>query len=139
MRDGGKALSAFSALVSDDRKDAVGQGFDADLAAQLGKAMATFGAATATLGGKMQSDGARKTMAQSTLYLDAFGLIVMGWMHAKCVVAARKSSNVSADYAEGKTLAAAYFFRHELGRLDEICGRLSELDETFVPAQAANF
>jgi len=63
----------------------------------------------------------------------------MGWMHAKCVVAARNSPNVSAEYAEGKTLAAAYFFRHELGRLDEICGRLSELDETFVPAQAANF
>ena len=139
MRDGGTALTAFSTLVSDDLREAVGHGFDADLAAQLGKAMATFGAATAALGGKMQSDGPRKTMAQATLYLDAFGLIVMGWMHAKCVVAARNSPNVSAEYAEGKTLAAAYFFRHELGRLDEICARLSELDETFVPAQAANF
>ena len=139
MRDGGTALTAFSTLVSDDLREAVGHGFDADLAAQLGKAMATFGAATAALGGKMQSDGPRKPMAQATLYLDAFGLIVMGWMHAKCVVAARNSPNVSAEYAEGKTLAAAYFFRHELGRLDEICARLSELDETFVPAQAANF
>ena len=139
MRDGGKALAAFSELVSSDLKEAVAQGFDAKLAAELGTAMATFGAATAALGGKMQSDGPRKGMAQATLYLDAFGLLVMAWMHAKSVAAALTSGTVSADYKDGKVLSAAYFYRHELSRLDELCRRLSELDETFVPAQAANF
>ena len=139
MRDGGKALAAFSDLVSTDLKQAVAQGFDAKLAAQLGAAMATFGAATATLGGKMQSDGPRKGMAQATLYLDAFGLIVMGWMHAKSVAAALTSGSLSDGYREGKALSAAYFYRHELSRLDELCARLSDLDDTFVPAQAANF
>ena len=139
MRDGGKALGLFSQLVQDDLKDCVSQGFDARHAEQLGQAMATFGAATGALGGAMQADGPRKAMAQATLYLDAFGLIVMAWMHAKSVAAARSKGTVSADYAEGKALAAAYFYRHELSRLDELCERLSALDDTFVPAKAANF
>jgi butyryl-CoA dehydrogenase len=101
--------------------------------------MAQFGTATGALGGAMQADGPRHAMAQATLYLDAFGLIVMAWMHAKSVAAALSGGTVSADYAEGKVLSAAYFYRHELSRLDELCERLSALDDTFVPAQAANF
>ncbi len=139
MRDGGKALAAFSALVSADLEAAVAAGFEPRLAKQLGAAMAQFGTATGALGGAMQADGPRHAMAQATLYLDAFGLIVMAWMHAKSVAAALSGGTVSADYAEGKMLSAAYFYRHELSRLDELCERLSALDDTFVPAQAANF
>lgn len=139
MRDGGKALAAFSALVSADLEAAVAAGFEPRLAKQLGAAMTQFGTATGALGGAMQADGPRHAMAQATLYLDAFGLIVMAWMHAKSVAAALSGGTVSADYAEGKVLSAAYFYRHELSRLDELCERLSALDDTFVPAQAANF
>ena len=87
----------------------------------------------------MQSEGARLGMAQATLYLDAFGLLVMSWMHAKSVAAAKTSSSVSDDYVEGKVLAAAYFYRHELSRVDELCNRLSTSEDTFALAQAANF
>ena len=139
MRDGGKALGLFSKLVQDELKTCVEQGFEAQHAEQLRKAMTTFGAATAALGGSMQAEGARKALAQATLYLDAFGLIVMAWMHAKCVAAAQSKGTVSGDYAEGKALAAGYFFRHELSRMDELCHRLSALDDTFEPAKAANF
>lgn len=139
MRDGGQALGAFSALVQKDMADAVSKGFDAELAGQLGQAMQTFAGMTAKVGGIMQSEGARLGMAQATLYLDAFGLLVMSWMHAKSVAAAKTSSSVSDDYVEGKALAAAYFYRHELSRVDELCNRLSTSEDTFALAQAANF
>jgi butyryl-CoA dehydrogenase len=139
MRDGGAALAAFSAVVQQDLAEAVSKGFDADLAAQLGEAMQAFASMTAGVGGIMQAEGARVGLAQATLYLDGFGLLVMAWMHAKSVAAAKTNTSLAADYTQGKVLAAAYFYRHELSRVAEICTRLSQSEDTFFRAQASHF
>ena len=139
MRDGGKGLAAFSALVQADMKAAVAGGFSTDLAVQLEAAMQELAGATTALGAAFQQSGPRQGLSQATLYLDAFGLLVMAWMHAKMVAAAKSNPALSADYVEGKVLSAGYFYRHELSRVAELCRRLRQSEDTFAVAQAANF
>jgi hypothetical protein len=139
MRDGGRGLAAFSALVQNDLKQAIAGGFSPDLAAQLQAAMQELAGATTALGAEFQQSGPRQGLSQATLYLDAFGLVVMAWMHAKIVSAAKSNGALSADYVEGKVLSAGYFYRHELSRVAELCERMRKPEDTFAVAHAANF
>lgn len=139
MRDGGRGLAAFSALVQNDLEQAIAGGFSPDLAAQLQAAMQELAGATTALGAEFQQSGPRQGLSQATLYLDAFGLVVMAWMHAKIVSAAKSNGALSADYVEGKVLSAGYFYRHELSRVAELCERMRKPEDTFAVAHAANF
>lgn len=66
-------------------------------------------------------------MANSAIYLEAFGHVVIAWMWLEQVVVADGSSG---DFYDGKRQAAAYFFRYELPRTAAQLDLLESLDRT---------
>ncbi|WP_433280051.1 acyl-CoA dehydrogenase [Pseudonocardia xinjiangensis] len=67
------------------------------------------------------------TLANSSIYLEAVGHVVVAWMWLEQVVAA---AGRSGDFFDGKRAAARYFFRHELPRTGPQLTLLAELDRT---------
>ena len=66
-------------------------------------------------------------MANSVIYLEAFGHIVIAWMWLEQCVAAEGRSG---DFYDGKRHAARYFFRYELPRVAPQLDLLASLDRT---------
>lgn len=88
---------------------------------------------------------ANQRLANATVYLDAFGHIVIGWMWLRqAIVAAtalspgRKAAADTAFY-EGKILAARYFCRYELPLARTRLAICRSLDRTCLDAPAAMF
>lgn len=68
-------------------------------------------------------------MANSAVYLEAFGHIVIAWMWLEQFVA---TNGHPGDFYEGKRQAARYFFRYELPRTGPQIQLLCSLDRTTV-------
>lgn len=66
-------------------------------------------------------------MANSVIYLEAFGHIVVAWMWLQQEIAAHGRSG---DFYEGKRQAARYFFRYELPKTAPQLDLLASLDRT---------
>ncbi|MEV0029836.1 acyl-CoA dehydrogenase [Nocardia sp. NPDC050793] len=66
-------------------------------------------------------------MANSTVYLEAFGHIVVAWIWLEQVVAA---ADREGDFYDGKRAAARYFFRYELPKTGPQLDLLDALDRT---------
>jgi alkylation response protein AidB-like acyl-CoA dehydrogenase len=96
------------------------------LAAQLDSAWRRLLEVTATL---LSSDQPDAALANSALYLESFGHIVVAWIWLEQVVTAdgRKGS-----FYEGKRYAARYFYRYELPKTGPQLDLLNSLDTTTV-------
>ena len=103
-------------------------------AAALEAALALLEATTATVLACKDFD---LGLANATLYLDAFGHVVIAWMWLRQACAAQAAmggAGGDADFYSGKIAACRYFFRYELpgiypkldlvGGLDDLCLRL---------------
>jgi alkylation response protein AidB-like acyl-CoA dehydrogenase len=80
-----------------------------------------------------ETDDNRLTLANASLYLEAFGHIVLAWVWLEqAIVAARALSRTEGANDEafyrGKLAAAGYFFRWELPRVFPQLGLLASLD-----------
>jgi butyryl-CoA dehydrogenase len=142
--ENGAAMRALFAEIARTTDAAAGQ-FDNEGAA-LGKACAALRAATDAVLGCEDID---LGLANATLYLDAFGHVVIAWMWLRQAIAAqhgvaRKGCDNAGERAfyDGKIAACRYFFRYELPgmmsqlalvrNLDDICVRIEP--EQFVGA-----
>ncbi|MBC8091242.1 MAG: acyl-CoA dehydrogenase [Pseudonocardia sp.] len=67
------------------------------------------------------------TLANSSVYLEAVGHVVLAWIWLEQLVAAGDRDD---DFYAGKRAAAAYFFRHELPRTGPQFALLESLDRT---------
>ena len=67
------------------------------------------------------------TLANSAIYLEAFGHVVVAWIWLEQVVAA---DGQTGDFYDGKRHAARYFFRYELPRTAPQLDLLKRLDRT---------
>ncbi|WP_319456458.1 MULTISPECIES: acyl-CoA dehydrogenase [unclassified Mycobacterium] len=76
------------------------------------------------------------TLANSTIYLEAAGHIVVAWIWLEQLIAA---SDHQGDFYEGKRAAAQYFFTYELPKVGPQFELLASLDRTTVEAHAAWF
>jgi alkylation response protein AidB-like acyl-CoA dehydrogenase len=76
------------------------------------------------------------TLANSTIYLEAAGHIVVAWMWLEQLIAA---SDHQGDFYDGKRAAAQYFFTYELPKVGPQFDLLASLDRTTVDAQASWF
>jgi butyryl-CoA dehydrogenase len=76
------------------------------------------------------------TLANSTLYLEATGHIVMAWMWLEQLIAAGDSIG---DFYDGKRAACHYFFTYELPKVGPQLDLLSSLDRSPVDAQPSWF
>lgn len=79
------------------------------------------------------------TLANATLYLEAFGHIIISWIWLEQALAAQKSAKPDSDFYAGKLQAAHWFFRHELPRTDAQLDLLAALDTTTLDMQDAWF
>lgn len=76
------------------------------------------------------------TLANASVYLEAFGHIAIAWIWLEQGLAAETKEG---DFYEGKRSAMRYFFRWELSKVDAQLDLLSSLDRTTLDMQDAFF
>jgi acyl-CoA dehydrogenase len=83
-----------------------------------------------------------KTLANASVYLEAFGHAVVAWMwlqQAMVANAAAGKSGHDADFYKGKLQACAYFFKWELPKVQPQLDLLESIDTTTLDMQDAWF
>ncbi|MGE2715873.1 acyl-CoA dehydrogenase [Mycolicibacterium litorale] len=75
-------------------------------------------------------------MANSVVYLEAFGHVMIAWMWLEQVVAA---DGRSGDFYEGKRQAAQFFYRYELPKVGPQLDLLESLDRTTLEMRSSWF
>ena len=122
---GGASLSALGAVIGQSVAAATGLGGEAaELAAALDASWQKLVEVTMAM---FASGDIEAAMANSAVYLEAFGHIVIAWMWLEQFVATHGQPG---DFYEGKRQAARYFFRYELPRTAPQIQLLASLDRT---------
>jgi len=80
-----------------------------------------------------------KTLANASVYLEAFGHAVVAWMWLQQAMVATGKSGHDADFYKGKLQACAYFFKWELPRVQPQLDLLESIDTTTLDMQDAWF
>lgn len=99
------------------------------------KKLEIFSQTTFTLGKSLQAGKVNETLANSALYLDMMGKIVVAWlwleMAEKALVSFEKSINKEdQNFLSGKLQACKYFIEWELGEISTQAKLLKELNDT---------
>jgi alkylation response protein AidB-like acyl-CoA dehydrogenase len=130
----GASLVALGGAVAETVAAATASGGEpAELAAQLDGAWQRLVAVTTAMFASGDIDAA---LANSVVYLEAFGHIVIAWMWLEQLRAAHA---LSGDFYEGKRQAARYFFRYELPKTAPQLDLLERLDRTTLDMREAWF
>ncbi len=130
MRDG-RALDLLSARVSATIAEAESVNLSS-LAGELRKRWERMQEVTRVLHG---AGDLNVTLANATLYLEAFGHLVIGWIWLEQALVAQRSKQPDHDFYAGKLQAAKWFFRYELPRIDAQLDVLAALDTTTLDMQ----
>ena len=86
---------------------------------------------TMTLGQALQQGKAEEGLANSALYLDMFGKVVVSWLWLEMAEKAlRHSASLDSDFVAGKVRAAQYFIRWELPEIEHAANLLTAFDDT---------
>jgi alkylation response protein AidB-like acyl-CoA dehydrogenase len=111
LADGGARLQVLGArmAVTIERATALG-GDAADFAGRLQESLDRL---TSTVGALAGLEDVDRMMANSTVFLEATGHVVVAWIWLEQLVAC---AGRTGDFYDGKRQAAAYFFRWELPR-----------------------
>jgi alkylation response protein AidB-like acyl-CoA dehydrogenase len=122
---GGASLAALGSAIGQtvDAASAAG-GETAEFAGQLAATWQRLVEVTAAM---FESGDIDAAMANSVVYLEAFGHIVVAWIWLEQVVACNARSG---DFYDGKRHAARYFFRSELPKTGPQLDLLAALDRT---------
>ncbi|HYH25804.1 MAG TPA: acyl-CoA dehydrogenase [Blastococcus sp.] len=129
VMQGGAGLRLLGETITTTTARAAGTEW-AGFAADLGAAVARMGAVTSTLWGTGDPDLA---LANSHVYLEAAGHVVVAWLWLEQALACGGSSSV---FHEGKRAAARYFWRWELPRTRGQFDLLESLDRTVLDTPA---
>ncbi|MGW4098358.1 acyl-CoA dehydrogenase [Mycobacterium sp. NPDC004974] len=121
-QNGGAGLAALGERIAVTVSQATGVA--PELAAQLDAAWQRLVAVT---GAMFASGDVEAAMANSAVYLEAFGHIVVAWIWLEQYLAAEGRTG---DFYDGKRQAARYFFRYELPRTAPQLDLLASLDRT---------
>ena len=95
----------------------------------------------ASVTGTLWSAGdATRSLANATVYLEAFGHVVLAWIWLEQSLAASRAWRESdSDFLHGKWLACRYFFLYELPKVDAQLDLLAALDTTTLDLDEAWF
>ncbi|MDB5824389.1 MAG: acyl-CoA dehydrogenase [Herminiimonas sp.] len=105
-------------------------------AAALGAVLHRIDVVTRTLHG---ADDANETLANASLYLEAFGHTVLAWIWLEQALVAIGKGGHDADFYTGKLQACAFFFRWELPKVGPQLDLLAMLDTTTLDMKDAWF
>ncbi len=111
VMDGGQALMALAARISDTAQRAGQVPGLAEAANELGAALAAVGGATKKAWSTGEPEAA---LANATPYLQAFGHTVLAWIWLDVVLSLDGRDD---DFARGKRAAQRYFFAYELPKI----------------------
>ena len=108
------------------------------LAGQLEAQWDRLEAVTATLHGAGDTN---RTLANASVYLEAFGHIVVAWVWLEQALVAGRSMNGGNDddFYQGKLAACRYFFAFELPKVGPMLDLLASLDDTTLTMRDAWF
>jgi len=123
VMQGGAGLALLGETISATTTRAAGTEW-ADFAADLDAAVVRLGAVTATLWGAGDPE---VTLANSHVYLEAAGHLVVAWLWLEQALATGTSES---DFHDGKRQAARFFWRWELPRVHHRFDLLESLDRT---------
>ena len=82
-----------------------------------------------------QSDDMNTTLANASIYLEAFGHIVVSWIWLSQALSALDAQHNDQDFYAGKLQACRWFFRYELPKVDAQLVLLASLDTTTLTMQ----
>jgi butyryl-CoA dehydrogenase len=140
--DGGETLRRFAGLM---RETAMGAMEHERLREDAEALSDAIDALLSTAGALIACADQSRRLANATVFLDAFGHVVIGWMWLRqATVAASALSGsgvVAADRAfyEGKLVACRYFTRHEMPLAQARLALCASLDATALDAPVAIF
>jgi alkylation response protein AidB-like acyl-CoA dehydrogenase len=124
QRNGASLAAVGEAMAATIAAANTAGGETAELAAQLDAAWQRLLGVTT---GMFDSGDVEAALANSVIYLEAFGHIVVAWMWLEQLLAANGRTG---DFYDGKRQAARYFFRYELPKTAPQLDLLASLDRT---------
>ncbi|QNJ91665.1 acyl-CoA dehydrogenase [Mycolicibacterium fluoranthenivorans] len=128
MQDGA-GLALLVERINETIAKAEGTDYAAAQAADLRRAVQRLQEVTAIL---WSADDLAATLANSTVYLEATGHVVMAWLWLELLLAA---SDNQGSFYDGKRAAAQYFFTYELPKVGPQFDLLAALDRVTVDAR----
>ena len=132
MQDGA-GLTLLAERITDTIERALKSEGTAGYARQLRDALQRMVDVTGTL---WAAGDVATTLANSTVYLEAAGHVVLAWIWLEQLIAANDHQG---DFYDGKRAAAQYFYAFELPKVGPQFDLLASLDRTTVDAQASWF
>ncbi len=135
MHDG----AAFKALAAEIQKT-VAKTVDVPQLAGYAKGLADTWQRIESVTKALYSVGdTNKTLANASLYLEAFGHTVVAWIWLEQALLSIGKSGHDADFYRGKLQACAYFFKWELPKAHQQLDLLETIDTTTLDMQDAWF
>ena len=121
LADGGQSLMVLASRIQVTMKRAASDPELASLATQLGDVLERTQACIASVGQAAAGGELRKALADASLFLEAFGHTVVGWIWLDQALLAKVKLDGATGEARnlylGKISAAQYFFRYELSEV----------------------
>jgi hypothetical protein len=130
VQQGGAALTLLGREIEKSCREAGALRETVQFARALGEATARLGLTTQKLHATGDPD---RTLANASVYLEAFGHVVVAWMWLRAAILAARRLEAGTDEAafyRGKLAAAGFFFRWELPKTAQWCELLESLDTT---------
>ncbi|MBD3658341.1 acyl-CoA dehydrogenase [Marinobacter sp.] len=110
---------------------------------QLERAVRALAEATTTLNAEKAAGKVEQALANASLYLEAFGHTVVGWLWLRQAIKANAglqgNGGQTAEFYEGKVKACEYFASYELPKVVTLAGLLNAVDTTALGMTDAEF
>lgn len=79
-----------------------------------------------------QKEGVEAYLSDATLYLELFGILVLGWQWIKMANTCYENTSIDKTFADSKFLCFNYFFEYELPKAEALLTRLKSTNRVTV-------
>lgn len=132
MMKGGKAVMLLMQEVMGDIAKAKQHDNTKAQAAALEKKLGQLQELSMHLMGVAQKEGVEAYLSDATLYLELFGVLVMGWQWIKMANTCNENGNIDAQFKDSKFLCFNYYFEYELPKAEALLQRLKSTNRVTV-------
>ena len=103
---------------------------DGDLTEWVGEVFAMLDHLVETTADLHAAGDVETTLANASVYLEAFGHVVISWIWIEQALVASRAGNQHEDFYRGKLQACQYFIQWELPKVRTMLNLLESLDTT---------
>ena len=132
MMKNGKAVKLLMQEVMSDISKAKKYDHTKAHAETLEKQLGKLQELSMHLMGVAQKEGVEAYLSDATLYLELFGILVLGWQWIKMVNTCNENSSIDKQFADSKFLCFNYFFEYELPKAQALFIRLKSTNRVTV-------